>query len=127
MMKKFINLFFAIILSTTILSASAITFEEAYQQTKPVAVVIYADWADGYDSVLQAFDSANAQFESKYNFVKLNIADKDTAFFNKKYHIYPNLPYVLLFKDRGRISRYLTKDCVLDKSCFSDRLNMFVN
>jgi len=126
-MKRFINMFFAIMLSFSVLSVNALTFEEAYMQTKPMAVVIYADWASGYETVLQAFESANEQFESKYNFVKLNIADKDTAFFNKKYHIYPNLPYVLLFKDRGRISRYLTKDCILDNSCFSDRLNMFAN
>ena len=87
-------MFFAIMLSFSVLSVNALTFEEAYMQTKPMAVVIYADWASGYETVLQAFESANEQFESKYNFVKLNIADKDTAFFNKNttyiqiYHMY---------------------------------------
>ena len=50
-----------------------------------------------------------------------------TKEFNKKFHIYPNLPYVLLFKDGGRVSRYLQQTCILDDACFSERLNMFTN
>ena len=62
-----------------------------------------------------------------YNFVYLDIASEDTKLFNQKYHIYPNLPYVLLFKDRGRISRYLQKNCINDEACFTEKLNFFAN
>ena len=105
----------------------AMGFSEALEQTKPVAVLIYADWADNAQNVLQAFQTQSQSYGDKYNFVTLNIANKETKDFNAKYHIYPNLPYVLLFKNKGRINRYLQKDCVLDKSCFTEKLNFFNN
>ena len=127
-MKKIFVLFAILMLSAIRTNTvKAITFEEAFSQSKPIAVLIYADWADDYLETLKAFDEIEPQYSNKYNFVRLNIADKDTKVFNKTFHIYPGLPYVLLFKDRGRISRYLKKDCVLDSSCIGDKLHVFGN
>ena len=39
----------------------------------------------------------NDNYGDKYNIVKLNIEHPDTAIFNSKFHIYPNLPYILMF------------------------------
>lgn len=127
-MKKVFGLL--ILFSLTILGvqkAFAITFEEAIAQPKPMAVLIYADWADDAAGTVQAYNAMSQSYGDKYNFTTLNIASKETKAFNKMYHIYPNLPYVLLFKDRGKISRYLKKDCVMNSACFKEKLDFFTN
>ena len=108
-------------------SVSAMTYEEALSAPKPIALLVYASWADDLAAVQQAYNSMIKQYGEQYNFVPLDIASNDAKVFNKTYHIYPNLPYVLLFKDRGKISRYLQKNCILDQACFSERLKMFLN
>ena len=91
--------------------------------------MIYANWADDVQQVSQAFTQMgqNPLYADKYNFISLDIASKDAKAFNQVYYIHQGLPYVLLFKDRGKFSRYLQKDCVLDNSCFSQKLDSFVN
>ena len=121
----FFSLLFIAILSIN--AAKAMTFEEAMNLSKPMAVIIYADWADNYKEILQTFRSKQEQYDAKYNFVELDIAKPETKIFNKRYHIYPNLPYVLLFKDKTKISRYLNADCIMNNSCFNERLDMFAN
>ncbi len=109
------------------IKASALTFIEAVKLQKPCAVLIYADWADDAQDVMKSFKSKEQQWGSKYNFVAMNIADEQTKEFNKLYHIYPNLPYVLLFKDKGKVSRLLKKECVTTSSCFDDKLDLFAD
>ena len=109
------------------LSTNAATYSEVISQTKPCAVLIYADWADDIQNTLSAFGTTASQNSAKYNFATLNIADEETKKFNKVYHIYPNLPYVLLFKDKGKVSRLLKRDCVESSSCFQEKLNLFAN
>lgn len=120
-------LFLSILFFMNIKEAGAATFGEAISEKQPVAVLIYADWADDAQQVLQSFKTAELQYGGKYNFVTLNIALPETKEFNKSYHIYPNLPYVLFFKDKGKVSRYLTKDCVMNQSCFKEKLKSFAN
>ncbi len=127
-MKKVLSLLF--LLTIILFSANktnAMSYEEASNDSKPMALLVYASWADDIDKVKQTFDALSQRYDKKYNFVTLDIASSDTKAFNKKYHIYPNLPYVLLFKDRGKISRYLQKDCAQDNSCFAQKLDMFAN
>lgn len=127
-MKKFLTLLF--LLSTVVVSvqkANAISFEEAMSQSKPVAVLIHAPWASNVDQIKQVYDGMAEQYGDRYNFTKIDIATNEALGFNQKYTIYPNLPYVLLFKDRGRITRYLKQDCIMDDSCFKERLNFFLN
>ncbi len=114
---------FAISTQTT----KAMTFAEGLNDSKPMALLIYANWADGAADTIGKFKSQQAQYEDRYNFILLDIASEDTKEFNKKYHIYPNLPYVLLYKDNGKVSRYLQKDCVMDDSCFTEKLDFFIN
>ena len=114
---------FAISTQTT----KAMTFAEGLNDSKPMALLIYANWADGAADTIGKFKSQQAQYEDRYNFILLDIASEDTKEFNKKYHIYPNLPYVLLYKDNGKISRYLQKDCILDDACFVEKLKFFIN
>ena len=108
-------------------ATKAMTFAEGLNDSKPMALLIYANWADGAADTIGKFKSQQAQYEDRYNFILLDIASEDTKEFNKKYHIYPNLPYVLLYKDNGKVSRYLQKDCVMDDSCFTEKLDFFIN
>ena len=127
MKKLFTCLFLLATLAIYAPKSEALTFDEAISQSKPCAVLIYADWADDVQNITLNFKSKEQQYAKKYNFVTLNIADAETKSFNKMYHIYPNLPYVLLFRDHGKVSRLLKKDCVTTDSCFTEKLNLFVN
>ena len=127
MKKIFTILFLLTLVLFNTKSANAMKYEEAVNQSKPMALFIYADWADDADKLKQAFDAMEGRYGDKYNFVSLNIASSDAKEFNKKYTIYANLPYALLFRDRGRITRYIQKSCLLDSSCFSEKLNFFIN
>ncbi len=127
-MKKVITILSLLIVFTaSIIKADSMSFEDAIVQQKPMAVLIYANWADDAKAVLNAYDNMSAAFGERYNFTKVNIATEEAKGFNKMYHIYPNLPYVLLFKDKGKISRYLKKDCIQDNACFKERLEFFLN
>ena len=127
MKKKLAILFLFVVFCFSLNKANAMKFEEALTQSKPVAVLIYAPWADNINEVMQSYDNMEKSYGNRFNFTKINIATEDAKAFNKTYHIYPNLPYVLFFKDRGKITRYLRKDCILDKACFSERLDFFLN
>ena len=106
---------------------TTMTFEEGIKQSKAMALYLYADWADGAEQGKTAFNQMKSRYSDKYNFITLNIADKDAKAFNKMYHIYPNLPYVLLFRDGTRFSRFINMECLNSPSCFSGKLDVFVN
>ena len=125
MKKLFISLLLLLTVSTGIVKA--LTYEQALSDSKPMALLIYANWADNLANVNSVFNNMEQNYSDKYNFVKLDIASNDAKAFNKRYHIYPNLPYVLLFKDGGKVSRYLQYNCIIDSACFSEKLNMFAN
>jgi thioredoxin-like negative regulator of GroEL len=127
-MKKVISFLFVLsVVFCGINKANSMTYEQAMSDKKPMAVLIYADWADGVSATVPAYDAMGAAYASKYNFTKINICKPEAKGFNKTYQIYPNLPYVLLFKDGGKISRYLKNDCVTNTSCFKEKLDFFTN
>lgn len=123
-MKKFLFCI-GLLMLAGFTSVQAMTYEEAINQSKPMAILIYADWADNASNALQMFNTMSEQYSNKYNFVKINIATKGAKTFCKTYHIYPNMPYVILFKDRGRLTRFLQQNCVLNNACFADKLQNF--
>ena len=105
------------------------SFEEAFKQstTKPMLVIIYAQWADEYSTYLKAFSNAQQELGDKFNYVELDIASSDAKFFNSKFHIYPNLPYVLMFRDGGKISRYVPNNCAKQDACLIPKVKSFIN
>ena len=127
MKKSFSGLILSSLLITGISKAYAMTFSEGMNQSKPMALYLYANWADDAEAGKAAFNAMEEKYGQKYNFITLDIASEDAKAFNKIYHIYPNLPYVLLFKDGIKFSRYLKMDCVMDSSCFSTKLDVFSN
>ena len=70
---------FAISTQTT----KAMTFAEGLNDSKPMALLIYANWADGAADTIGKFKSQQAQYEDRYNFILLDIASEDTKEFNK--------------------------------------------
>ena len=108
-------------------SANALSFAEALEQSdkKPMIVIIYAEWADSAGACLEKFNALEKKFGNKFNYVELNIASPDTKAFNDKYHIYPQLPYIMMFKDNGKLSRYIQKNCVNNESCLHQRIEQF--
>ena len=127
-MKKILaTLFLFATFAVQVQTANAMSYDEAIKQPKPMVLLIYADWAEGLDKVNQSFDNAQKQYGTTYNFVKMNIASSDAKNFNKKYYFYPNLPYALLIRDGGKVSRYLQKDNINDASAFAERLKAFIN
>ena len=125
-MKK-ITFLFVFILLLTNLQAYSLTFEEALYSQKPCAVLLYANWAEELNAVSSSFDKMAEKYNNKYNFLKIDIANPLAKKYNEKYVIERNLPYAVLYKDRGRFSRKIERNCLIDNSCFKDRLEIFVN
>lgn len=125
-MKNFISTILFSIILFNCNQAKALTFEEAYSQTysKPAAILVYADWADSYQNCLQQFKIAS-QKTNKINFVTIDIAKKEAKAYNKRYEIYQNLPYVLLIRNGGKVTRLLTRSCASDNACIIQKINAF--
>lgn len=109
------------------LKSEALTFADGYEQSakKPMVLLLYADWASNYSGHIDILNSLEKKYSDKFNFVLLNIADSEAAAFNSKFHIYPNLPYVLMFKDGGKVSRYIQRSCAIDYSCIESKMKTF--
>lgn len=127
-MKKILSIFL-FLMFVFCLKSYALTFEEGYSESSrtPVVVLVYAQWADGYQELLQEYRSIqNSKLSQNFNFVELDIASKDARFYNSKFDIYTNLPYVLMLREGGKIARFIHKDCVLDSACMEAKLRSFI-
>ena len=84
-MKKIFILFTLFLFTASVVSS--MTFDEAFSQVnnKPMAVLVYADWADGYQNALQQFKAVQKNLAAQYNFVEMDIATINAKSFNKKY------------------------------------------
>lgn len=128
-MKKMLNILFLLLLSIcTVSKANSMTFEEAFEKsdTTPMVLLVYAQWADNYQGHIQQFREAKKQLGDTFNFVEMDIASKDAKAFNSRYHIYPNVPYVLMYRNKGRVSRYIDRNCAAAASCMVPKLKSFI-
>ena len=128
-MKKILNLLLiTMVLVSTTLGAFALNFEQGFAQVhrKPLVVLIYAKWADNYQSTLQQYRSVRALMSDVYNFVELDLASPDARAYTEKFQINPKLPYIMVFRDGGKISRYLQRDCASSASCVKSKLKTFI-
>lgn len=127
-MKKLLSsLFLTMLLLAGMPQANAMKYDQAINQSKPMAIFVYAPWADGYQTMLQSFNATGQKYAGRYNFVTMNIATDDAKVYNQKYYIYPNLPYVMLFREKGKFSRFIEKNCAKDTQCLSTKLDLFNN
>lgn len=128
-MKKIVNyLLCLVMLVLGLQSAKALTFEEGFKESAstPMMLLLKASWADDLNTIQQNFSEAEAIFGNRFNFVELDIASNDAKAFNSKYHIYPNLPYVLMFRDGGKVTRYIPRQCAADLSCLTSKIKSFI-
>lgn len=133
MKKKFLILFLLLLFMIKTPAeiseeTDGMTFSEAFEEVgrKPMLMLIYADWADNYLECIEKFRGLEPVFGNTFNFVELDIASEETKAFNAKFKIDQNLPYVLMFRDGGKISRYLDSQCLLNESCIISRLKSFI-
>lgn len=126
-MKKILSILILFLISSV--RVNAMNFAEAYEQSdkKPMLTLLYAQWAPSTPQAIVKFKALEQEFGENFNFVMLDIASPDALYFNERFHIYPHLPYVLMYKDKGKVSRYLDRKCVLDDSCMPVRVKSFIH
>ena len=125
-MKKLLVLLTLLLFTVDV--KAAMTFEEAFKDSnKPMAVIVYANWATDYSEAINRFRVAGLNYINDYNFVELNIADEDAKNYTEIYPIVAKLPYIMLYRGRGKVSRYLDRNCTSDISCIESKLNMFIS
>ncbi|MCQ2744628.1 MAG: hypothetical protein MJ230_07560 [bacterium] len=126
-MKKLLSSLLLMIITGLTANSAVMTYEEASSQNseKPMAVLVYADWADGYTNALNEFKKTQKTMTNSYNYVELNVASKDMKNFNKKYVICTNLPYILLLRSNGKFSSLIDYNCALNTSCTVSKMKSF--
>ena len=125
-MKKFLLLITLILVGITSVSA-AVSFSaaKANNGNKPMAVLVYADWADGYQNALLQFRKIQKEYGTSYDYVELNIAKKETKEYSDNYQIMAGLPYVMLYRKNCKIAKYLDKNCTSSYSCINSGMQTF--
>ncbi len=106
---------------------SGISFEQGLNSKKPMVVLLYAPWSEGAVAANKNMIALKKAYGSKANFITLNIAADETKYYNSMLPIQPNLPNIMMFKDKAKISRFIPKDCVLDYACVSKKANSFLH
>ena len=128
-MKKLFSILFVIgCLLCSVLKTQAMTFDEAFSKTDktPMVVLVYANWADGYQTCLNAFREVESQLGDSFNYVELDIASKDAKSYNSKYPFQQNIPYVMVYRNMGKVSRILNSDCAKSSSCIIHKIKTFL-
>lgn len=127
-MKKILMVIAILMLTAVSVRAAVVGMQSAMSQNdrKPMAVLVYANWAKGYQNALSQFRKVEQTLENTYNFVELDIASKDAKFYNDTYIIYTKLPYVMLLRENGRFSMLLKQDCTASASCMTDKMKGFI-
>lgn len=120
-----------ILLMITLIGLQAhafMSYEDAYVQNdvKPMAVLVYADWVDNSDKAVSIFNSAQQELGNYYNFVALNISSNDAKSYNEIFSFLPKLPYIMLYRGKGKFSRQLDRNCVYDYSCIVPKMKSFL-
>ena len=125
-MKK--RILSVLILFLLTLNVKAMDFQEAFAQSrvKPVAVLLYADWIDNKEYTLSVFRSVGQKFLRSYNFVELDITKNDAKFYNQRFDIFRGLPYIMMYKEGGKISRFIDSSCTNDTRCLESKLKSFI-
>lgn len=127
-MKKIFLVLAILCISVLQANAAVTTFDNAYSQNgnKPMMVLVYANWADGYQNALAQFRNVQQTFGKSYNFVELDLASKDAKSYCDKFMITPGMPYIMLFRSNCKISRLIDKSCAANSACISSKAKAFI-
>jgi len=107
---------------------AAMKFEDAMKvnDSKPMAVFIYSDWAQDKDDALTGFRNLSKTMGNGYNYVEINISAEDAEAYCETYPIYPKLPYIVLYRGRGKFIRIIDREYIKDNSYVTSRMKQFV-
>ena len=127
-MKKLIVFLAIIIVCSLSANAAVMSYKSASAKngSKPMAVLVYADWAEQVETALLQYKKTEKKLSKLYNFVELNIAHEDAKAFNDVYIINIKLPYILLLRSNGKFSMLISRDCALSSSCTVDKMRTFL-
>ena len=106
---------------------SAMNFDDAYAQNSktPMAVLVYTDWATNSSNILKQFRSAQQTMGNSYNYVELNISNKESQSYMEKYTILQKIPYIMLYRGNCKFARLLDRDCASCSSCIISKMKAF--
>lgn len=126
-MKKIVIFMALLIFGSLSANAAVMNYKTAAAQngSKPMAVLIYADWAENANTILSRFKKVEQKLSKSYNFVELNIAQEEAKAFNENYVINTKMPYILLLRTNGRFSMIINRDCASSSKCISDKMRTF--
>ena len=126
-MKKMLMLFLAVLVSIGAARAgSNLPFEEGIKSSTPLMVLITAPWAEKASDIQTTFEELVESSSNDFNNSVVDLSTESAKEFNKSFMINTNLPYVMLFKDQGKISRHIKRDCIEDSSCFAEKVKLFL-
>ena len=127
-MKKLLLVLAIFLFTITRSSAEVVSYDSAMSSTNktPVLMLIYADWASDSQACMAQFKRIQEEYGDKFKYVELDVASSDMAAFNAKHQLIQGVPYMMMFRSGGMVSRNVTRDCVKDYSCLKSRVSGFV-
>lgn len=127
-MKKYLGIFFVLLLLTAAKSfAAPLSFDEAVADKKPTLVLITAPWSTSSIIAANNFNALKKVHGDACNYVILDIASKDAQSYNRKYAFFPNIPYLMMFKNKAKIQLFVPQSCVLDNACIMKKTSNFLH
>ena len=126
-MKNLLVIFVLFIVSIQA-NAAVMKYSDAYEanDTKPMAVLVYANWAENYAGIYRQFRAVQQEMGDKYNYVELNIADRDTKDYLEKNVILTNPPYIMLYRGKCKFARIIEGDCASSSACIISKMKSFM-
>lgn len=131
-MKRFfaiVSIFVLLALTSLQVNAKVLDFAEGFSlcDKKPLLVLIVADWSEASSAAKKQFKLVQKAYADKLNFAVLDVADDDAAYYNSKFRFEQNIPYIMFFRNGGKVSRFLNQECALNaKSCIIPRVKSFL-
>ena len=131
-MKKFLTILSIIILSTVIVpfvQAKEIPFSQGYSMcdSKPLITLVTAKWSSSNQEVINEFKLLQQYFGTRFNYSIVDITLPQAQDYNKHFRIEQNLPYVMFYRNGGKVSRYLNRECASNaKSCLIPKIKSLI-
>lgn len=106
---------------------AAMSFKDAQAENgrTPMAVFVYAKWAQNYNDSLNVFRKLQSTLGNTYNYVELDLASDDAKEYTEIYLVRPRLPYIMLYRSNGNVQRLLERPCASDLNCALQKMKLF--
>lgn len=128
-MRKYLCIFLGalFLLSAIRTSAAEVNLNQALEQNTPTLVLITAPWAKVSQNAINNFNSLKNVHGDKCNYIILDIASNQAQAYNQKFAFFPNIPYLMMFKNKAKIQLFVPQSCVLDNACIVKKTSNFLH